>query len=167
MHVRSSIALVVLVACSRDDAREVRGSAAGSPPPTAPAAATGHVEIIDAPATGDVASYVAGELGIAARDKLPVLVYVGATWCEPCRDFHAAADRGELDPQLGALRLLEFDLDRDADRLEAAGYKSSLVPLFAKPGADGRASGQQTDGVKTGGRYVEQLVPRVKALAGP
>jgi hypothetical protein len=136
-------------------------------PPAPPAAPpiTGHVEIIEAPASGDVAPYVAHELELAARDQVPVLVYVGATWCEPCRDFHAAAERGELDAQLGAVRLLEFDLDRDGDRLEAAGYKSPLVPLFAKPAADGRASGQQTDGVRKGGQYVEQLVPRVKALA--
>ncbi|NVB78497.1 MAG: thioredoxin [Kofleriaceae bacterium] len=147
-----------LVACSREDAPPAVGSAA-------PPALTGHVEIVKAPESGDVASYVKGELDIGARDKLPVLVYVGATWCEPCRDFHAAAEAGTLDPQLGALRLLEFDLDRDGDRLEAAGYKSPLVPLFAKPGPDGRASGQQTDGVRKGGQYVEQLVPRVRALA--
>jgi hypothetical protein len=59
-----------------------------------------------------------------------------------------------------------FDLDRDGERLAEAGYKSELVPLFARPGADGRASGTQTDGVKQGGRYVEQLVPRIRSLTG-
>jgi hypothetical protein len=161
MHGRLSIVLACALAggCKED------APPASSPPPAAPALA-GHVEIVKAPESGDVAAYVKGELDIAARDKLAVLVYVGATWCEPCRDFHAAAEAGTLDPQLGALRLLEFDLDRDGDRLEAAGYKSPLVPLFARPGADGRASGQQTDGVRKGGGYVEQLVPRVRALAG-
>lgn len=160
---RYAVLALALVACSREDAPPAAGSAVQVTPPAA--AAAGHVEILEAPATGDVAPYVAGELAIAARDKLQLLVYVGATWCEPCREFHAAAERGELDAQLGALRLLEFDLDRDGERLEAAGYKSPLVPLFARPGPDGRASGQQTDGVKKGGGYVEQLVPRVKALA--
>jgi hypothetical protein len=40
------------------------------------------------------------------------------------------------------------------------------VPLFARPLADGRASGTQTDGVRKGGKYVEQLTPRIKALFG-
>lgn len=126
-----------------------------------PPAPAGHVELVPAAATGDAAAYIAGEV---ARG-VPVLVYVGATWCEPCRDFHAAAAAGTLDAELAPLRFLEFDLDRDGDRLAAAGYRSELVPLFARPAADGRASGVQTDGVQKGGRYVEQLVPRIRALA--
>lgn len=132
-------------------------------PPTGPAVAP-RVELIDAPPAGDVAAYVAGELARGARDRTPVLVYVGAPWCEPCREFHAAAVSGRLDAALAPLRLLEFDLDRDDARLAAAGYRSELVPLFARPGDDGRASGAQTEGARTGGRYVEQLAPRVRAL---
>lgn len=93
-----------------------------------------------------------------------MLVYVGATWCAPCREFHAAVQQRKLDAELGPLRLLELDLDRDGVYLEAAGYRSELVPLFARPGPDGRASGRQFDGVKQGAPYVEQLVPKVRAL---
>ncbi len=131
----------------------------------APAAAPPRkVEIVAAPAHGELAPYVASEVVRGTRDGVPVLVYVGATWCEPCRDFHAAASSGALDAELGPLRVLELDLDRDGGRLAAAGYQSRLVPLFARPGADGRASGAQTDGVRTGGGYVEQLIPRIRAL---
>ena len=35
---------------------------------------------------------------------------------------------------------------------------------FAQPAVDGKASGMQTDGVKKGGNYVEQLTPRIRAL---
>jgi thiol-disulfide isomerase/thioredoxin len=98
---------------------------------------------------------------------VPVLVYVGATWCEPCRDFHQAATAGSLDAALGPLRFLEFDLDRDGERLATAGYRSELVPLFARPAPNGTASGAQTDGVKKGGDYVEQLTPRIHALVQP
>jgi len=122
------------------------------------------VELRPAPADGELAPYIASEVTRGQRDGVPVLVYVGATWCEPCRDFHDAAASGALDKELGAIRFLELDLDRDGDRLAAAGYRSELVPLFAKPGADGRASGVQTDGVQKGGRYVEQLTPRIKQV---
>jgi len=124
----------------------------------------GRVEIVEAPASGDLAAYVVSELARGSRDHVPVLVYVGATWCEPCRQLHAAATSGSLDGSLGPLRLLELDLDRDESRLEAAGYHSDFVPLIARPGPDGHASGVQTDGVKQGRDYVEQLTPRIRGL---
>jgi hypothetical protein len=126
-----------------------------------------RVELVDAPATGDLAAYVAQEMARGARDHVPVLVYVGAAWCEPCHAFQDAVKSGSLDATLAPLRLLVFDLDRDRDRLETAGYRSNLVPLFAGATADGRASGRQTDGVRKGGGYVEQLVPRIRALVAP
>lgn len=135
--------------------------ACGKGEPDRPA---GRIELVDAPATGGLAAYVAQEVARGARDRVPVLVYVGATWCEPCQAFHAAAEAGSLDAPLGPLRFLVFDLDRDAERLGAAGYRSDLVPLFARANPDGRASGAQTDGVQKGGGYVEQLTPRIQAL---
>jgi thiol-disulfide isomerase/thioredoxin len=147
---RLLLATLVLAACSR------------STPSSG-----GLVEIIAAPAMGNAATFIAEELARGGRDGVPVLVYVGATWCEPCRDFHEAAAAGALDGTLGPLRFLEFDLDRDGERLAAAGYHSDLVPLFAQPAADGKPSGRQTDGVKKGGNYVEQLAPRIRALVKP
>ncbi len=141
-------AVLVLVACNSQSAP----------------VAGGRVEIIAAPATGELTTYVAGEVARGTRDQVPVLVYVGATWCEPCRDFHAAATAGTLDAALGPLRLLEFDLDRDEPQLAAAGYTSKLVPLFARPAADGKATGKQIEGVKKGADYVGQLTPRVRSL---
>lgn len=119
---------------------------------------------MEAPATGDVAAYVANAVAQGAGEHVPVLVYVGATWCEPCREFHTAVGAGSLDAALGPLRLLEFDLDRDDKRLAAAGYRSEYVPLFVRPDPDGRASKIRSEGAKKGTDYVEQLTPRVRAL---
>jgi thiol-disulfide isomerase/thioredoxin len=141
-------AVLVLVACNSQSAPPVGG----------------RVEIIAAPPTGELTTYIAGEVTRGTRDQVPVLVYVGATWCEPCRDFHAAATAGSLDAALGPLRLVEFDLDRDESQLAAAGYTSKLVPLFARPAADGKATGKQIEGVKKGTDYVGQLTPRVRSL---
>ncbi len=124
----------------------------------------GKAELVDAPATGDVAAYVASEIPHAVRDGKQLLVYVGATWCEPCLKFHAAAAAGQLNADLGDLRFLVFDLDRDEARLATAGYQSQYVPLFAVPRPDGRASGTQHDGVKTDGDYLTQIVRHVREL---
>ena len=121
------------------------------------------VEQIAAP-PGDVPTIVKSELARAARDHKQLLVYVGATWCEPCRRFHQAAAEHKLDRDFPSLRLLEFDDDRDAGRLAMAGYSGQYIPLFARPGADGRGSGRQIEGSVKGDGAVDQIVPRLRSL---
>jgi thiol-disulfide isomerase/thioredoxin len=115
-------------------------------------------------AEGDVTTVVTRALADAQRDRRKILVYVGATWCEPCRRFHRAVEEGKLDADFPSLRLIEFDLDRDQARLVAAGYASRLIPLFALPNADGRASGRQMEGSIKGDGAVNEIVPRLAGL---
>jgi thiol-disulfide isomerase/thioredoxin len=123
-----------------------------------------RVELVDAPAAGDVATEVRTELARAHQDGRDLLVYVGATWCEPCRRFHAAAKAGALDRAFPRLRLFVFDLDRDGARLKAAGYQSRLIPLFMAPAPDGRASGRHIEGSIKGDGAVAEIAPRLRAL---
>jgi hypothetical protein len=127
----------------------------------------GKVEIVAAPSDGDVAAQVRSELQRAQRENRQLLVYVGATWCDPCRRFHAAAAAGQLDATFPRLRLLEFDSDRDNERLASANYVSQFIPLFALPGPDGRGSGRQVEGSAKGGDAVGGMVPRLSALLAP
>jgi hypothetical protein len=128
----------------------------GVPTPT-------KVEFRAAPA-GDVVAGVAREYQTATKERRPLLVYVGASWCEPCQRFHRAVAEGKLDASFPGLRLLEFDLDRDRERLAAAGYASRLIPLLAQPGPDGRATGKQMEGSIKGDGAVAQMVPRLAEL---
>jgi hypothetical protein len=122
------------------------------------------LELVEAPATRQPAALIAQELARAEHDGKRLLVYVGAAWCEPCRRFHDAAASGQLDEPFGTLRLLVFDADRDMDVLARAGYMSSLIPLFAIPRADGRASGKQIEGSIKGDGAVDQIAPRLRQL---
>jgi hypothetical protein len=124
------------------------------------------LELIEAPASSDPAPWIATERARAERDDKRLLVYVGAAWCEPCRRFHEAAASGQLDATFGELRLLVFDADRDTVALERAGYIANLIPLFALPRADGRASGQQIEGSIKGAGAVQQITPRLRQLLG-
>jgi thiol-disulfide isomerase/thioredoxin len=153
-------AVIAVAGCGRSDARP-------EATPERPAAAANQplpVEIVATPADGDVAEIVRAELARAQGDGRRVLVYVGATWCEPCQHFHDAARAGKLDGAFPGLRLVEFDLDRDRDRLQGAGYSSRMIPLFALPRADGMASGEQIEGSIKGPAAVEQIKPRLQAL---
>jgi thiol-disulfide isomerase/thioredoxin len=148
-------------------------SPSGSAPPSgaaATAAATGAaaavtgplIEWLPAPA-GDVADIARREAERARRDGRALLVYVGASWCEPCKRFHEAAEAGQI-RGLPPLRMLELDLDRDADRLAAAGYASKMIPLFAVPGPDGRGGSARIEGAVKGAGATGNIVPRLSAL---
>src|SRR4051812_5461645 len=110
---------------------------------TTATASHAKLELVDAPPATDVAAYLAPLIARAAGDHKTLVVYVGASWCEPCQHFHEAAVANQLDEQFGDLRIVVFDDDRDESALVAAGYRSSMLPLFALPNPDGRASGKQ------------------------
>jgi hypothetical protein len=130
------------------------------------AGATPHagVVFVAAPPDGEVAPLVVEALAQAARERRTLVVYAGATWCEPCQRFHQAAIRGELDADFPSLTLLEFDLDRDRDRLLRAGYKGKYIPLFVLPESSGAASDQVLSGGIKGEGAVGFIAPRLKAL---
>lgn len=129
-----------------------------------PARSSNAPEFVLAPESGDVVELVAAELERARKDDRQLLVYVGASWCEPCQYFHAAVEDGTLDDSLAGVRLLEFDLDRDRDRLVAAGYSSKMIPLFVAPAPDGRAGPRRTEGGVKGPAAVDNLRGRLVAL---
>jgi thiol-disulfide isomerase/thioredoxin len=117
-----------------------------------------------APAAGDVDAIVRSALSAATASGRTLVVYVGATWCEPCQHFHRAVEEGELAAALAGVTFLEFDLDRDRDRLVTAGYRSAYIPLFALPREDGRASGRQVEGGIKGDGAVGFMLPRLQGL---
>jgi hypothetical protein len=139
------------------------------PSPTAShgaAPAATRPRFIQAPDNPDpVEPVIQEQVEFAAAAGERALVYVGASWCEPCRRFHAAVTRGELDDLLAKTRLLEFDADRDDPALHRAGYAYEFLPVIALPGADGRSSGRLLSGsIKGEGAVERDLVPRLRAL---
>jgi thiol-disulfide isomerase/thioredoxin len=156
-------------ACKRDPAP----SASAAPSSTAPAdstsplvlAPTHRLRWAEPPdATTDVAKVVREARAREAADGRALIVYVGATWCEPCQRFHHAVERGELDDAFPALTVLAFDAERDGEALASAGYVSRLIPLFALPAASGRDSGKRIEGSVKGEEAVSEITPRLRAL---
>ena len=100
----------------------------------------------------------------AAAEQRRVLVYVGASWCEPCQRFHEAVEQGRLDADLAGIRFLEFDADVDTAALTDAGYGGKLIPRFAVPGTDGRGSDAKIEGGVKGEAAVAHILERLKGL---
>jgi Thioredoxin-like len=100
----------------------------------------------------------------AAGEQRRLLVYVGASWCEPCQRFHEAVEQGRLDGELAGVRFLEFDADVDSPALTDAGYGGKLIPRFALPGPDGRGSDAKIEGGVKGEAAVDHILERLKGL---
>jgi hypothetical protein len=114
---------------------------------------------------GAIEPWVQEQVELADAAHLRVLVYVGASWCEPCQRFHKAVQDGELNGPLSGLRFLEFDHDRDSSALRVAGYSYQYIPVLALPDPDGRNHGRMISGsIKGPDAVKENLVPRLQAL---
>jgi len=151
---KRAVLVLALVSCKSDPAPIAA--------PADPPAQVGPRHAFVAAGEGSVEDVVKSE--VARAEGKRVVVYVGATWCEPCRRFHEAATAGKLDQALPPIRFVEFDLDRDGERLETAGYRSKYIPLFALPGSDGRASGKQIEGSIKGDGAAGEIAPRLAQL---
>lgn len=167
------VALLLFGCRMEEPGAEKKAEPASAPPPTPSPAPAPPREPIGARGVqfvkaepGDVAATVKKQLADAKAKNRDVLIYEGATWCEPCQRFHAAAARGELDAQFPNLTLLEFDADHDGERLLEAGYHSRFIPLFAVPGSDGKSTGKQIEGSIKGADAVAEISPRLKQLLG-
>lgn len=142
----SAIALCAVVACNPGTKPVIsqEGTATGSsnsPPPAsspAPSKSPGEkLSVVTAAADGDALSTIRTERLKAKADGRVLVVFVSASWCEPCKRMKEEIHAGRLDAQLGKTTLLAFDADKDGDRLGSAGYKYSFIPFVALPGADG------------------------------
>jgi thiol-disulfide isomerase/thioredoxin len=137
------------------------GLACTKPPP---AVANPHVRLLQGDPNGELAPVVAKQYAASKAEGRRLVVYVGATWCEPCQRLHQAVEQGQLDRDFPDLDLLAFDADLDGERLEWAGYHSDLIPLLALPNADGKASARKLEGSIKGDGAVGNLAPRLRAL---
>jgi hypothetical protein len=156
----------IISGCSRaeQEPRPAPPASASAALPSGPLVLARGVRIEKAAAVGDAATVVRETREREKKDGRDLIVYVGAKWCEPCQRFHKAAAAGELDDAFPALTILEFDLDHDKERLEEAGYRSELIPLFVMPDAEGRASSKRFEGSVKGDGAIANITPRLRSL---
>ncbi|MBX3205473.1 MAG: thioredoxin family protein [Labilithrix sp.] len=142
------------------------GAGAGAGAATSDASSEARVrarlQVIEATADTDALSLIRAKRLEAKAGGRVLVVYVGATWCPPCKRFKAEVASGRLDERLANVTLLAFDADSDGDRLGAGGYTYQFVPFVALPGPDGRpADTQQATG--KGGEAWRELLGKLDA----
>lgn len=138
-------------------------SSSVSPPESSGRSASlGGLKLIEATQETDALSLIRSKRLEAKAEGRVLVVYVGATWCEPCKRFKAEMQSGRLDERFGKTMLLAFDADKDMDRLGSAGYTFKFVPFVALPGVDGRPVESQEATGKSGNAWRE-LVGKLDA----
>ncbi len=148
------------VAAPHDEAPS-RGAGASERSTPAP---VGKPEFVSATAADAIEAVVREAASAAAADSRRLVVYVGATWCEPCTRFHEAVERGDLDADLAGVRFLEFDADLHTPALTASGFGGRLIPRFAVPGVDGRGTDAKIEGGTKGDGAVAEIMARLRPL---
>ncbi len=149
---------LLLIGCSGKNPQPEAQSA----PQAAAAVAKTKPRFVPAAEGAAVPDEVRGVLAASSGEQ--VVVYVGASWCEPCQEFHAALERGELDEDLAGVKFVEYDADVDSERLESAGYGGRMIPRFALPGPDGRFGGKKIEGGIKGKGATQHIMARLLPL---
>lgn len=151
------------VSCSKNTEEQSRGegtNTVGTRPNTTP----NHAELV-LPQEGAVDVLVREEMKSAQADGRILVVYVGASWCEPCEYFLEAIHSDSPPPELAKFRFLKFDHDKDEARLQAAGYGGAMLPRFVRPGSEGRGGLVRFEGAIKGPGALGYLVPKLQTLA--
>ena len=103
-------------------------------------------------------------MGKASAEKRRVVVYVGATWCEPCQRFHQAAERASSTRRSPTSTSSYSTPIATVSGSRRPATTRKLIPLFALPGADGTASGKQIEGGIKGDGAVACIAPRLEKM---
>lgn len=157
---------LAISACSSPEATP-EPAASGTPASAPSGAAPRKVEWVKVPAGAEPHTWVKSEVERAKADQKKLVLYVGAKWCEPCQNFHAATERGELDAAFPDLRLVQFDHDDEADTIAELGCGSNYIPLFSVPDAEGHCTRKQISGGIKGTNNVAFLTDKLRKLIGP
>ncbi len=156
-HLSLAVVVVALLACdSKPTPKAEPATSTKSSPLSKP-------RFDKAPAGEDFAAIARARRDAAESAGRRLLVYVGASWCEPCQHFHRAVEAGKLDDAFAGVTFLELDVEADRARLLGAGYASKYIPLFAAPGPDGRMTRFIVGSIKGDGAVAE-ITPRLRRL---
>jgi thiol-disulfide isomerase/thioredoxin len=148
--VKRLILALVLLACNPTPKEAAKAEPTSSTTSTStasgsagPVKAGDKIRVIPAAQDSDALSLIRTERLRAKAEGRVLVVYVSATWCDPCKKLKEEIEAGRLDDRYGKTTLLAFDADKDIDRLGSAGYTFKFVPYVALPGPDGRPADTQ------------------------
>ncbi|HEU0032541.1 MAG TPA: hypothetical protein VFQ53_18040 [Kofleriaceae bacterium] len=154
---------VLAAACARSEDRPAASAPPADPPPkTAPAPTESWVEVDPAQ---PLARTLADEAAAATRAGKKPHAYLHADWCPPCVEIGKTRDQPKMKAAFAGTHIIAIDVDRvDPKQVEAAGLKSSVLPIFYRLDDHGRPTGATIDGGAWGDNIPDNMAPPLAAF---
>jgi TPR repeat protein len=107
-----------------------------------------------------LAQKIKTEIAGSASSDSKVVVYVGATWCKPCRAFQRYRNDPRVVEALRGAVIIELDMDDwTTTDFKSLGYDVVGVPVFIAVDHDGRAKGPSITSSVWGDDVPENMAP--------
>jgi thiol:disulfide interchange protein len=166
-HLVLILLILGFVACKKAEPK-VEPTSSTSPPtaPAATAAAPVASAWVEADPAKSLSDQLVAQLAAARQSGKKAYAYLHAAWCEPCVQIEKT--RG-VDPKMKAAfapaYIIAIDIDKvDAKQVEALGMKGSVIPIFYRLDASGRATGDSIDGGAWGDNIPDNMAPPLAAF---
>jgi hypothetical protein len=152
-----------IVACEATDKGTQVPAATAEKAPQAKAGQSERWVKIGKRGSAALADGVKAEVAKAQAKKLTPIVYVGATWCDPCLALKKHRDDPKMVDAFEGTFVIEIDADDwNAASFGALGYKTSVIPIFIAVDAEGKATGRTIDGGAWGDNIPQNMAPPLK-----
>ena len=106
---------LALAACNPTPKEAAKVDPSPSPSPSTSTSTTktgGKIVVLPAAQDSDALSAIRTERLKAKAEGRVLVVYVSATWCDPCKKLKEEIEAGRLDDRYGKTTLLAFDADK-------------------------------------------------------
>ena len=100
----------------------------------------------------------------AAGAKGVPIVYVGATWCGPCKVYKASLSDPRMVQAHRPVHIIELDADQHASTLQKLSISPSGVPHWEMVDPSGHSVGKHIDGSAWADNTVENMAPALSAF---
>ena len=141
-------------------------TAVATPTPTAAGSGTPEavpaIRMFEATEQGDLFATIRAARLRAVEGKRVLVVYVGASWCPPCKRFHEAIQNHSLDEKLAGFDFLYLDMDIVKDKIVETGYASKYIPFFFFFSGDGKR-GDSFEIKRTDAKAQDELLEKLGA----
>lgn len=102
---------------------------------------------------------------VAEASGVPV-VYIGATWCGPCKQYKAALSDERMVKAHAGAHIVELDADKHAKALQELGIQPAGVPHWEMVDPKGVPIGRAIDGSHWDGNTPEAMAPALGKFFG-
>lgn len=149
----------------KDDAKAKPGKTPDLADPFKKAEGGGSKVVNIEPAEGEeLTAVVAKHVALAKSNNLTPFVEVWAEWCPPCKKLEAAMDHPLITKAFAGVYLIRLDSDKWGEKLKAAGFDNSSIPVFYGLDDAGKPTGHKITGGAWGEDTPENMGPPLEAF---